>query len=160
MMNPSKYDVEHALSFHKLLEVQNKIRRRVAILARSLTVEAFDAEEFEDEIGNVVKALKHDPLLAELVRRVSDQADTGDKGLFAAKEALAYISENYRIESRIIRNRRAHLDAALPERDLDTSLAIHRMLTRGLHWMPYMTILIDIYKNFQSIFFVWNIAEF
>ncbi|MFL5627809.1 MAG: helicase-related protein, partial [Ktedonobacteraceae bacterium] len=37
-----------------------------------------------------------------------------------AKESLAYVSENYRIEARVIRNRRAHLQAELPQRTVDT----------------------------------------
>jgi len=122
LMNPHKYRTESAESFITLVQAQDKIRRRVAILARDLTEDNFDVDDFEDEMSAILKVLRHDGMLAELVEQVRVVAKNrgGDGGLAAAKEALAYVSENYRIEARVIRNRRAHLQAELPQRAVDT----------------------------------------
>jgi len=121
IMNPHKYNSSNASAFEDLVRTQGKIRRRIAVIARSLTSNAFDAEEFEDEMKSVLSSLRHDRLLAKLVETVTEQANSQDGGLTAAKEALAYVSENYRIEARVIRNRRSHLQVELPERMLDSS---------------------------------------
>lgn len=121
LMHPHRYNPEDNEAFQTVLSAQGKIRRKIASISSSLDPDDFDPEEFEEEIEPVVKALKHDRLLAQLAGRVSAQARSHNRGLKEAKEVLAYISENYRIESRVIRNRRAHLHLQLPERKLDTS---------------------------------------
>lgn len=121
LMHPQRYNPEDTDMFQTVLSAQGKIRRKIAACSRSLDSDDFDPEEFEEELGPVVKMLSHDRLLAQLVERVFAQSKSHDRGLKEAKEALAYISENYRIESRVIRNRRVHLHLLLPERALDTS---------------------------------------
>lgn len=121
LMHPQRYNPEDIEAFQTVLSAQGKIRRKVASLSHSLDPDDFDPEEFEEELEVVVKVLKHDRLLSQLVARVSAQAQSRDRGLAEAKDVLAYISENYRIESRVIRNRRVHLHIRLPERKLDTS---------------------------------------
>src|SRR6266568_5110387 len=121
LMHPQRYDPEDVETFQTVLSAQSKIRRKIASAFRNLDPDDFDPEEFEEELGVVVRALKHDQLLAQLVARIPAQAHSYDRGLKEAKDVLAYISENYRIESRVIRNRRAHLHIKLPERRLDTS---------------------------------------
>jgi hypothetical protein len=59
--------------------------------------------------------------LGELVAQVTEQAESRDRGLKAAQDAIAYISENFRLESRVIRNRRATLQIELPTRAVETS---------------------------------------
>src|SRR5712692_2317886 len=121
LMHPQRYNPEDIETFQTILSAQGKIRRKIASAFHSLDSDDFDPEEFEEELGVVVNALKDDQLLAQLVARVPAQARSSDRGLKEAKDVLAYISENYRIESRVIRNRRAHLHIQLPERKLDTS---------------------------------------
>ena len=59
-----------------------------------------------------------DPVLPELVACV--QSASPDGGMAAARDTLSYVSDNYRIESRVIRNRRANLASdILPVRQLD-----------------------------------------
>jgi len=121
LMHPHRYHPTDVETFQNMLSAQSKIRRRVASLARSLNPDDFDTEEFEEEIKVVVRALEGDTLLLQLVAQVAKQAKSHDRGLQAAREVLAYVSENYRIENRVIRNRRTHLDIQLPERTLDVS---------------------------------------
>src|SRR5260370_11282351 len=121
LMHPQRYDPEDIETFQTVLSAQGKIRRKIAAAFQNLDPDDFDPEEFEEELEVVAKSLKHDRLLAQLIARVPAQACSPDRGLKEAKEALAYISENYRIESRVIRNRRAYLHLQMPERELDTS---------------------------------------
>ncbi|OLD63585.1 MAG: hypothetical protein AUF65_01875 [Chloroflexi bacterium 13_1_20CM_50_12] len=121
LMHPQRYHPEDIEAFQTILSAQGKIRRKIASASYNLNPDDFDPEEFEEELEVVVKLLKHDRLLAQLLARVPAQAGSHDRGLNEAKDVLAYISENYRIESRVIRNRRAHLHIQLPERKLDTS---------------------------------------
>jgi ATP-dependent helicase HepA len=121
LMHPQRYDPEDIETFQTLLSAQGKIRRKIAAAFQNLDPDDFDPEEFEEELEVVAKSLNHDRLLAQLIARVPAQAHSYDRGLKEAKDVLAYVSENYRIESRVIRNRRAHLHIQLPERKLNTS---------------------------------------
>lgn len=121
LMNPRRYDIQNMASFEELLQAQAKIRRRVALLGRTLTEEDFDAEEFVDEMDRMWMGLKQDTFLMDLINKVDDEEMRQGDSLTAAKEVLAYVSENYQIERRVIRNRRAHITAPMPKRDLDAS---------------------------------------
>lgn len=121
LMNPMRYDSIHIEQFREILAAQETIRRTIVGLAVDLNEEDFEAELFEEDIEEVVEALQHDTVLAELVEQVAQKAESRDGGLRAAQEAVAYVSENYRIESRMIRNRRVNLQIDLPKRAVDTS---------------------------------------
>jgi ERCC4-related helicase len=121
LMNPARYEPITLQQFRLILEAQQMIRSMVADLAIDLNQEHFDPEVFEEDIEEVVEALEHDTLLGELVAQVTEQAESRDRGLKAAQDAIAYISENFRIESRVIRNRRATLQIELPTRAVETS---------------------------------------
>lgn len=123
LMNPRRYDIQNIASFEALLQAQAKIRRRVALLGRTLTEEDFDTEEFVDEMDGMWMGLKQDVFLMDLINKVDDEEMRQGNSLSAAKEVLAYVSENYQIERRVIRNRRAHITAPMPQRDLDASWA-------------------------------------
>jgi ATP-dependent helicase HepA len=113
LMDPQQYDAMSTGQFETMLLIQSDLRRRLAYVGRALNRDDFDEEEFHDEIDPLVDLLPDDHILPELLGAVT--------GLGAAQEAHSYLSENYRIESRVIRNRRASLEGrvALPERKLD-----------------------------------------
>jgi SNF2 family DNA or RNA helicase len=121
IMDPYRYDPDDMTTFATLLNAQDKIRRYTTFLARTLKQKTFDAEDFLDDMEPIMKALKHDRQLKLLVEHIEEAANKHDGGLTAAKESLAYVSENYRIERRIVRNRRAYLGDLLPTRTLDTT---------------------------------------
>ncbi|GCE23211.1 DEAD/DEAH box helicase [Dictyobacter kobayashii] len=118
LMDPNRYGPDDKETFTTMLTAQNKIRRKVVTLAQNLNPDEFDAEEFEDEFDGLLRNLKHDQVLRTLVK---DFSNASAQTPAMATQILAYISENYRIESRVIRNRRAHLTIPLPQRELDTS---------------------------------------
>lgn len=119
LLDPDRYEPLDKMLFERLLGAQDLIRRTVSYISRDLTQERFDAAEFLEEIEPVVGQLDEDDLLKELVAAVDEQRSWRDRGLGAAQEALTYLSENYRIESRVIRNRRRSL-GGLPSRELET----------------------------------------
>src|SRR5579885_3407548 len=122
LANPLRYDIEHTEAFEQLLESQRNIVKRIAILSGILASD-FDAEEFLEELNPILKLLKQDQVLAQLAKQVATAAHARDGGKQQAKELLSYISENYRIERRIIRNRRVHLTVSFPSRTLDTTFS-------------------------------------
>ena len=113
LMNPHKYDPEDIETFKVMLKAQGKIRRKVALLSQSLGSEDFDPDEFDEEIHVLVRELKYDEVLRTIVNNFSHSKS---QSVEEAIGILAYISENYRIENRVIRNRRAHLTISLPHR--------------------------------------------
>jgi hypothetical protein len=121
IMNPTRYNIIDAKAFQDILDAQQVIRRTIAYLSQAMTPEAFDPNEFVEEMEDVLNDLSHDVTLAELVKQVSGQANSYGRGFEAARETLAYVSENYRIESRVIRNRRVNLDIGLPKRQVDVT---------------------------------------
>jgi superfamily II DNA or RNA helicase len=117
LMHPVHYSAVDLPRFARMLQMQTKLRDTINYLGRGLEPGDFDADEFVHEMQRVAAELD-DPVLPELLARV--QSVGTDGGLAAAREALSYVSDNYRIESRVIRNRRANLAGdILPVRQLN-----------------------------------------
>lgn len=121
LMNPTRYRALDTVEFVRMLDTQFELLQSVASLVPDLTPEYFDPDDFQDEIENVVTLLGDDPVLTSLSKQIAQNANKSDKGLQAAKALIAYIAENYRIERRVIRNRRVNLSIGLPERTVDNS---------------------------------------
>ena len=137
LLDPVQHSRLNTKVFSKMLSAQQKIREVVAYLAKDLTPEFFDAEEFHDEIELVLDELDHDKDLAEMTVQVQSNKD-----LSKAKDVIAYISTNYRLENRIIRNRRKILrerkQVDLPQREFTLSYAyvpsdIEKQIYENLH---------------------------
>jgi hypothetical protein len=122
LMDPSRYDATTVEEFARTVSLQSNIRRTVAHLIDDLG-EDFDPEEFLDDLEDVSDDLSHDAVFNDLVARLKIAVPDLPLARSVAEAALAHLSENYRIESRLIRNRRAHLKIALPERLLDRSFS-------------------------------------
>lgn len=108
LLDPAQYDRLDTDIFNSMLNAQQRLREVIAYLAQDLTPERFDVEDFTDEVEVVISDLAHDMVLRDLVDAVNKNSDI-DK----ARDVIAYVSTNYRIESQIIRNRRK----TLQERD-------------------------------------------
>lgn len=121
LMHPHHYDTMEPGQFQLMLDNQSIIRGKIAYLARALTPEGFDCREFKEEIAPVLTALQNDEILVQLEHKVTPQ--NRDGGLQAAIETLQYISHNYRIENRVIRNRRVNLQIKLPTRKMSLEYA-------------------------------------
>ncbi len=120
LVNPERYQRENFADFVHLLEIQQKLLKRIAILIDILQHE-FNAEDFLDELEPILKLLKDDQELSALSQEIKKAANHQGDGQETARALLAYLGENYQIERRIVRNRRVHLDVALPVRKLDSS---------------------------------------
>jgi len=118
LMHPEHYGRISEADFGQMLAAQGRLRTIVAYLMRALNPEDFDATEFRNELEPLRRALSEDETLRVLIDAVSPDATDG--GLNAAREALQYVSENYRIEARVIRNRRVNLQIELPVRQVSS----------------------------------------
>lgn len=119
LMDPVRYADISKERFGDILAVQNRVRNSVRFLSPSLTDDLFDLSEFRDEMSSLADVLEGDAFLAESLNILRDTALHPRDGLILAREILAHVSENYRVESRVIRNRRAHLELELPLRALN-----------------------------------------
>ena len=109
-----------------------------------------------------MEQLPEDERLARLVAAVNDTPR--NRAIAHAREALSYLKENYRIDSRVFRNRRAALEmVGLPIRELDleyvytpanferrTLEALHEYAEACLEAAPPTTRLIDALRAFFS----------
>ncbi len=119
LMNPKHYGHLEPSAFQQMLNAQYRLLPIVASIAHDLTPDYFDAQFFLLQMNDVLKLLPNDALLREKVGKVAQAFNDLDQGLSLAREAITYISENYRIERRVIRNRRVNLDIKLPERRIE-----------------------------------------
>ena len=122
VLDPSRYSRVDQAAFEGILDAQDTVRKTISYLTKSLTPDTFDNREFVEEMEYVMNELD-DSTLRQLVAVASREVKSTDQGLRAAKQALAYVSENYRIESRVIRNRRSALRIDLATRVLNEGFA-------------------------------------
>jgi ATP-dependent helicase HepA len=118
LMDPARYDAVGLPAFHKMIAAQETIRKVVAYLGPSMKPSAFDVDEFAEELDPIASLLG-DATLVGLVARLREVRAQPRRSFEVASDVLAYISENYRIENRVIRNRRSEVRASLPVRSLD-----------------------------------------
>jgi superfamily II DNA or RNA helicase len=115
LMNPSRYDRIDEQAFARMLASQDVIRPTVAYLSQTLNPRDFDVAEFRTALQDLAATLGHDGTFTKLVDRLQ-HANRPPEQFTAAQECLAYVSENYRVEARVVRNRRANLNLELPKR--------------------------------------------
>ena len=117
LLSPSRYKDMADKEFDELLEKQYYLRKKINPLIRDLSEYVEDElfEDYREDLDEVAGKLD-DPILKELVKKIDHKSP--DQGLQVVRLALAYITENYQIEQRILRHRRAELTAVLPIRRL------------------------------------------
>ena len=136
LMHPTHYASVDPARFDRMLKTQTALRESVNYLARGMDPEYFDADEFIAEMQQLATQLD-DPVLPDLVSRIQSTPECDSLAL--ASEALRYVSDNYRIESRVIRNRRANLSSdILPVRQLNADcmydpMPLERKTLESLH---------------------------
>ena len=120
LLNPEQYEDMSAERFVWMVKRQKRIQKSANLLLGYL--ERYDeyTEIIIDDLNNIVETLE-DAALEKMVQEIDLNAE--DKGLSKVKQALAYICENYRIERKVIRNRR--------------QLISEKMAQRTLHAIPY-----------------------
>ncbi|NTV62448.1 MAG: DEAD/DEAH box helicase family protein [Oscillochloris sp.] len=121
LLDPRRYRSESAESFRWLLEAQQPIRAAITLAQPLLDAGDADGEELLEELEPLGSVLGDDATLADMLSDLADMEDSPQDAREVARQIVAYVSANYRIESRMIRNRRANLQITLPQRTLDTS---------------------------------------
>ena len=115
LLNPEQYENMTAERFAWMVKRQQAIQKRANLVLGYL--ERYDeyVEIIPDELDSIVEILE-DPALKKMVQEIDWGAE--DRGLALVKQALAYICENYRIERRVIRNRRQLISEKMAQRAL------------------------------------------
>ena len=115
LLNPEFYGSMTSERFAWLVKKQKKIQQSVNQQLNRL--DRYD-EYFEiiiDKLKEISEALE-DKALNKLINGIDTSAD--DKGEEQVKQTLAYICENYRMERKVVRNRRQLISAQMPRRTL------------------------------------------
>jgi len=115
LLDPQLYGSMSVELFGLLVQKQQDIQRELYLLFD-------DIKNYADYADSVVEKLKEladmlsDNRLMEMVNKID--LDSEDAGLETAYQAASYISEHYRLERHVIRNRRALLKEKMPTRTL------------------------------------------
>jgi ATP-dependent helicase HepA len=123
LLHPARYQHISDAQFKEMSNAQLELQRIVARLVPDLTPDYFDPDDFCEEMNVVLELLRHDKFVTACINKVKANRQQMKRALSAAHDAIAYISENYRLERRVIRNRRSNLQIALPVRVVDESYA-------------------------------------
>lgn len=121
LMDPSRYEVISGEQFKQILNAQKPILDAVLDVRDYMSPEKFDAEEFID-IFRELEPYVEDQTIEQLLKEVEDSPSPVIQR-HKALETLAYLSDNYRIETRILRNRRAALSIELATREFNKRYA-------------------------------------
>lgn len=116
LLQPEQYCKMDLPMFSFILSKQTKIQRRVnSIISRMDQYLEYKEDSYE-KLKELASELENHNLTALIDSINLNSSDDGQK---AMEQALAYISENYRIERNIIRNRRDYVTEVLGKRMLD-----------------------------------------
>lgn len=132
LLNPEQYEKMPAERFAWMVKKQKKIQKAANLLLSY--IERY--EEYADVILDNLEGLDdmlHDPALTRMIKAVDLHAP--DQGLAVVKQAVAYVCENYRIERKVIRNRRQMIS--------------EKMASRTLEELPYMPMSLN--ENYNEI---------
>lgn len=115
LLQPDQYCRMTVKEFGFILAKQKKIQRRVnAMLAHMNQYEDYKEDTLE-KLSELAEELD-DKNLSKIIDSINISDDDG--GQKFAGQALSYISENYRIERNVIRNRRDYINEALGKREI------------------------------------------
>lgn len=137
LLNPEQYETMSAERFAWMVKRQKRIQKSANLLLGYLERYSEYTEIILDDLNTIVETLE-DAALERMVKEIDISAE--DQGLSKVKQALAYICENYRIERRVIRNRR--------------QLISEKMAQRTLRAIPYSPLSLN--ENYNEIGAVQN----
>ena len=115
LLQPEQYCEMTLSKFSSILSKQKNIQRRVNGMISHMN----RYEEYKEDSLDKLRELADD-LDDENLQNIVDSIDleSDDKGRTAMEQSLSYISENYRIERNIVRNRREYVSETLGKRCL------------------------------------------
>ena len=115
LLHPDQYCKMTVKNFGSILTKQKKIQRRVnAMLAHMNQYDDYKEDTCE-KLSELAGEFE-DEHLKDIVSKIN--VAEGNDGRKYAEQALSYISENYRIERNVIRNRRDYINESLGSRGL------------------------------------------
>ena len=117
LLNPEQYENMTTERFAWMVKRQKHIQKSVNLLLGYLERYNEYTEIILDDLKTIVETLE-DSALKKMVEEIDLNAE--DHGLSMVKRALAYICENYRIERKVIRNRRQLISEKMAKRTLNT----------------------------------------
>ena len=115
LLQPEQYGRMELSTFSSILSKQKKIQRRVNGLISHMTQYEDWKEDSLEKLEELSEELS-DEHLSDIVKGIDFQAE--DMGRASMEQSLSYISENYRIERNIVRNRRDFVTEVLGKRVL------------------------------------------
>lgn len=115
LLNPSRYDNMTLPKFLELVSKQERIQNRVNSIYVNMSKYSYYKEDSLDKLNELSEVLD-DNNLKHMVKDISFAST--DAGKSAMEIALAYVSENYRIERNVIRNRRASIHVSIGKRKI------------------------------------------
>lgn len=115
LLHPEQYCKMELSTFSSILSKQKKIQRRVNSIISHMSQYEDYKEDSLDKLRELAEELE-DRNLSHIVERI--EVTVGDLGRTAMEQALSYISENFRIERNVVRNRREYISEILGERIL------------------------------------------
>lgn len=137
LLNPEQYADMSPQRFAWMVKKQKSIQQKVNQQLGRLDRYDEYYEIIIDTLKTIAETLE-DKALNKLVSGIDMSAD--DKGLEQVKQTLAYICENYRVERRVIRNRRQSI--------------MERMAKRTLYAVPYTPLSLN--ENYNEIGAIQN----
>ena len=113
LLQPMQYGHMSLSEFSSILSKQKKIQRRVNGMISHMN----QYEEYKEDSLDKLRELAEDLDDSNLLRIVdSIDLNSEDMGRTAMEQSLSYVSENYRIERNIVRNRREYVSETLGKR--------------------------------------------
>lgn len=116
LLQPEQYCKMSLAKFSFVLAKQKKIQRRVNGMLSHMSQYDDYKEDLLDKLKDLAEELEDENLTA-IVGNID--IDSEDMGRSAMEQALSYISENFRIERNVVRNRREFVSEVLGERNLE-----------------------------------------
>lgn len=114
LLSPAQYENMPAERFSQLVRKQKRIQRNVNIILKRM--ERF--EDYEDEILLGIESIGDSLEDTQLDRMIAKLQNLEDK-MEQVEAIISYICENYRLERRVIRNRRGAIVTDMAERTLE-----------------------------------------
>lgn len=113
LLSPAQYENMPQNRFSQLVKKQKKIQKSVNVILKRMDKFEDYAEDILESIDSICTSLE-DPHLEKMVTKLY----TLDKKSEMVESIISYICENYRLERRVIRNRRGSIATEMPKRTL------------------------------------------
>lgn len=115
LLSPQQYSEMDSQEFAMMIKKQKRIQKKVNQQLSRLDRYDEYYEIIIDNLKSIAETLE-DKSLIKLIHSINIESE--DKGLEIVKQSLSYICENYRVERKVIRNRRQSLEERLAKRVL------------------------------------------